>query len=144
MILTDLSHRILKYNKQYFSEEMVNPYVDIVCMACDCAHLPNRDGCIDMVVSNWGFGSMQTKMLDGFREGYRVLKPDGHAVYNVGIVGDHDSENTKKWERLCRPLAETYHLHEKLFDIEEWKEMVFPFENEILQWTGEYLCISRK
>lgn len=168
VILTDLSHRILKYNKQYFSEEMVNPYVDIVCMACDCAHLPIRDGCIDMVVSNGGFESMQAKMLDGFREGYRVLKPGGHAVYNISIVGDHDSENTKKWERLYRSLAETYHLHENLFDIEEWKEIcgatgytsteakeiygelpapegeVFPFENEILQWMGEYLCISRK
>lgn len=168
VIMTDLSHRILKYNKQYFSEEMVNPYVDIVCMACDCAHLPIRNGCIDMVVSNGGFESMQAKMMDGFREGYRVLKPGGHAVYNISIVGDHDSVNTKKWERLYRSLNETYLLHDKLFDIEEWKEIcgatgytstetkeiygelpapegdVFPFENEVLQWMGEYLCISRK
>ena len=80
VIMADLSHRILKYNKRYFSEEMVNPYVDIVCMACDCARLPLRDGCVDMVVSNAGFESMQYKMMDGFREAYRVLKPGGKFV----------------------------------------------------------------
>jgi len=168
VIMADLSHRILKYNKRYFSEEMVNPYVDIVCLACDCAHLPIRDGCIDMVVSNGGFESMQSKMMDGFREGYRVLRPGGHAVYNISIVGDHTSENTKKWEYLYGTLDESYSLHEKLYDIEEWEQVcrstgyaatetkeiygelpapegdVFPFENEILQWMGEYLCVSEK
>lgn len=168
VIMTDLSHRILKYNKRYFSEEMVNPYVDIVCLACDCAHLPIDDGCIDMVVSNAGFESMQSKMMEGFREAYRVLKPGGHAVYNISIVGDHNSENTKKWERLYRSLDEAFSLHDKLFDIVEWEDIcrntgylstetrevygelpapegdVFPFENEIMQWMGEYLCVSEK
>mgnify|MGYP002510789644 CR=1 FL=1 len=168
VILTDLSHRVLKYDKRYFSEEIVNPYVDVECLACDCSCLPLEDGCVDMVVSNGGFESMQSKMQDGFRESYRVLKPGGHAVYNISIVKDHASENTKKWERLFRTLDETYYLHEKLFDIDEWKEVceqtgylsteareiyeelpapkedVFPFENEVLQWMGEYLCISKK
>lgn len=168
VIMADLSHRVLKYNKQYFSEELVNPYVDIVCLACDCAHLPIRDGCIDMVVSNGGFESMQSKMMDGFREGYRVLKPGGHAVYNISIVGSHASENTRKWERLYRTLGESYALHDKLYDIEEWESVcrqtgyrttetkevygempapegdVFPFENEVMQWMGEYLCVSEK
>ncbi len=168
VIMTDLSHRILKYDKRYFTEEMANPYVDIVCLACDCARLPIRDGCIDMVVSNGGFESMQSKMMDGFREAYRVLKPGGHAVYNISIVGDHASENTKKWERLYNSLDESYSLHERLFDIREWEEVcretgyaatqtreiygelpapegdVFPFENEIMQWMGEYLCVSEK
>lgn len=168
VILTDLSHRVLKYNKRYFSEEIVNPYVDIVCLACDCARLPIADGCIDMVVSNGGFESLQKKMLDGFREGYRVLKPGGHAVYNMSIVEDHNSENTRKWERLYRTLDGSDHQHEKLYDIEEWKEIcgqtgylstdarkiygelpppedeVFPFENEVLQWMGEYVCVSEK
>lgn len=168
VIMADVSHRILKYNKRYFTEELVNPYVDIVCLACDCAHLPIRDGCIDMVVSNGGFESMQAKMMDGFREAYRVLRQGGHAVYNISIVGDHDSENTKKWEQLYRSLHETYSLHEKLFDIREWEAVckktgysstetkeiygelpapetdVFPYENEIMQWMGEYLCVSEK
>lgn len=168
VIMADVSHRILKYNKRYFTEEMANPYVDIVCLACDCARLPIRDGCIDMVVSNGGFESMQSKMMEGFREAYRVLRQGGHAVYNIGIVGDHASENTKKWERLYHSLDESYSLHEKLYDIEEWEEIcretgysstetkeiygelpapetdTFPFENEIMQWMGEYLCVSEK
>ncbi len=168
VIMADLSHRILKYNKRYFSEEMVNPYVDIVCLACDCAHLPIQDGCIDMVVSNGGFESMQSKMMDGFREGYRVLKPGGHAVYNISIVGDHSSENTKKWEYLYGTLCDSDSLHDRIYDIQEWEEVcrdtgyastetreiygelpapegdVFPFENEVMQWMGAYLCVSGK
>lgn len=98
---------------------MVNPYVDIVCLACDCSRLPLMDGSVDMVVSNAGFESMQDKMLEGFREGYRVLKPGGHAVYNISIVGDHASENTKKWESLYRKLDGINDINEELFDIKE-------------------------
>lgn len=165
IIMTDLSHRVLKYNKRYFSEEMVNPYVDIVCLACDCARLPIADGCIDAVVSNGGFESMQTKMMNGFAEGYRILKTSGSAIYNMSILDDRSSENTKKWLRLFRAIEE---IGEMLHDIEEWKavcndtgyrqtlfkkiygempapqEDVIPFENELLQWMGLYLCVSRK
>ena len=76
--------------------------------------------------------------------------------------------NTRKWERLYRTLDEPCYLYDTLFDIEEWKEIcrqtgylstdareiygelpaseeeVFPFENEVLQWMGEYLCVSEK
>ena len=89
-------------------------------------------------------------------------------MYNISIVADHASENTQKWERLYNSLDESYSLHETLFDIGEWgavcretgysstetKEIygelpapegdVFPFENEIMQWMGEYLCVSEK
>ena len=65
-------------------------------------------------------------------------------------------------------MGETYFAYEKLYDIEEWKEVcrqtgylstqtkeiygelpapedeVFPFENEVLQWMGEYVCVSEK
>lgn len=164
VIMTDLSHRVLKYNKRYFSEEMVNPYVDIVCIACDCADLPITDGCIDAVVSNAGFESMQTKMMNGFGECCRVLKKGSSAIYNMSILDDRNSENTKKWLRLCETEAGYPDLH----DIEEWKKIcsdtgysstyvkkiygelpapdtdVFPFKNEIMQWMGEYLCVSQK
>ena len=168
VIMTDLSHRVLKYNKKYFSEEMVNPYVDIVCLACDCAHLPIADNCIDMVVSNAGFESMQTKMMEGFKEGYRILKDGGSSVYNINVVDDHDSENTQRWIQLYHSLDDSYSLFDSLYDIQEWKEAcsevgyrateaaqiygelpapsgdVFPFKNEIMQWMGEYLCVSCK
>jgi ubiquinone/menaquinone biosynthesis C-methylase UbiE len=38
---------------------------------------------------------MQNKMMAGFKEAYRILKPNGKAVYNMSLVDDHDSENTK-------------------------------------------------
>lgn len=168
VIMTDLSHRILKYNKRYFSEEMVNPYVDIVCMACDCARLPIADRCIDMVVSNAGFESMQAKKMDGFREGYRILKDGSNAVYNICLVDDFESENTQKWIKLCHTLEESYSIFDSLQDINLWKNVcmqtgylstevkqiygelpapdgdVFPFENELAQWMGDYLCVSCK
>lgn len=167
VIMTDLSHRVLKYNKRYFSEEMVNPYVDIVYLACDCANLPILDDCINAVVSNGGFESMQDKMMAGFQEVYRVVKPGGNTIYNISIVDDHNSENTKKWIRLYRTI-DALCASTKLYDIEEWKAVcsdvgylstevkkiygempapdgdIFPFENEIAQWMGEYLCICGK
>jgi len=168
VIMTDLSHRVLKYNKKYFSEEMVNPYVDIVCVACDCAQLPIADNCIDMVVSNAGFESMQNKMMQGFNEGYRILKDSGNAIYNISVVDDHNSENTQKWMQLLKSLDESGSLLDSLYDIKKWAQICsktgykltevkqiygelpapsgdkFPFENEIMQWMGEYLCISGK
>jgi len=143
-------------------------HCEMVCIACDCAKLPVVDECIDAVVSCAGFESMQDKMMDGFREGYRVLKKDGNAIYSISVVEDHNSENTQKWERLYRTLPESFHLHAHLNDIQEWKEIchetgyestavkqiygempapkdeIFPFEQEVMQWMGEYLCISRK
>jgi len=168
VIMTDLSHRVLKYNKKYFSEEMVNPYVDIVGLACDCAHLPIAENCVDMVVSNAGFESMQTKMMNGFQEGYRILKEGGNAVYNISVVDDYDSVNTKKWLQLLKSQEDCAWVSDSIYSIEEWKSVctesgyrttevkqiyeelpapegnVFPFENEIMQWMGEYLCISCK
>lgn len=167
VIMTDLSHRVLKYNKRYFSEEMVNPYVDIVYLACDCANLPIADKCMDAVVSNCGFESMQAKMNEGFKDGYRILKDGGSAIYNMGIVDDRSSKNTKKWLSLFKTVDEPA-FTENIYSIEEWvnfcadtgyssthvkkiygelpapDEDVFPFKNELRQWMGEYICVSHK
>lgn len=166
VIMADLSHRVLKYNKRYFSEELVNPYVDIVCLACDCTDLPIEEGCIDAVVSNCGFESMQGKLLVGFKEAYRVIKKGGNCVYNMSILDDRNSANTQKWLRLIDPVDPL--VKDEVFDIEEWKKIcentgypltrinkiydempvpqgeAFPFESEILQWMGAYLCVSQK
>ena len=147
---------------------MVNPYVDIVCVACDCAKLPLTDNCIDMVVSNAGFESMQNKMMEGFNEGYRILKNGGNAIYNISVVDDHNSENTQKWMKLINALDELSLLLDSVYDIKEWEQICketgykftevkqiygelpapngdqFPYENEIMQWMGEYLCVSSK
>ena len=39
-------------------------------------------------------------MEEGFREAYRVLKPGGHAVYNMSIVNDYQSENSPEMDPL--------------------------------------------
>lgn len=62
VILCDVSHRILKWNRKYFSENMNNPYVDIVYLACDCANMPIANNSVDCVTSHAGFESMQEKM----------------------------------------------------------------------------------
>lgn len=165
VIMTDLSHRILKWNRMYFSDAYKNPYVDMVYLACDCARLPLDDSSVDVVFSNGGFESMQTKMPDGFREAYRVLKPGGHAVYNRSVVDDHNGGNTQKWLRLYEAAVPG---HPDLEDIDGWLAAcektgfqvnqttkiygelpapagdVFPFENEVLQWTAAYVVVSQK
>ena len=168
VIMTDLSHRVLKYNKRYFSEELVNPYVDIVYLACDCAALPLADHTVDTVVSTAGFESMQLKMPDGFREGYRILKPGGTAVYNMSLLEDRDSANTQKWLKLCHTIPDFTSFCGELYDLPSWQNLcsrvgysctetrkiygelpapdtdVFPFQNEVLQWMGTTLCVSVK
>jgi ubiquinone/menaquinone biosynthesis C-methylase UbiE/DNA-binding XRE family transcriptional regulator len=169
IILADLSHRILKYNRTFFSGEWSNPYVDIVYLACDCAAVPLLDDSVDMVFSNGGFESMQHKMIDGFHEAYRILKPGGHAVYNISIVGDHSSENTIKWIKLYEKTCSDCNFQaENLNDINQWIEKckeigftenrsihiydempapdndVFPFENQIMRWMAADVMLSEK
>jgi ubiquinone/menaquinone biosynthesis C-methylase UbiE/DNA-binding XRE family transcriptional regulator len=169
IIMTDLSHRILKWNRVFYSKEWNNPYVDMVYLACDCAHLPLADNCIDIVFSNGGFESMQHKMMDGFYEGFRVLKSGAHAVYNISTIDDHNSENTKKWIQLFTNLDNSYRPEEEnLYNINQWllkcekagygkneavkvygelpapTDDIFPFENEIFQWMAEYVIVSQK
>ena len=169
VIMADLSHRILKWDRIFYSDEWKNPYVDMIYLACDCANLPLIDECIDVVWSNGGFESMQAKMMDGFKEGNRVLKINGSAVYSIAVVDDQESENTKKWKKLFLNLDESYNVLEgKIQDIKQWLEIckqygynknetikiygelpapdtdVFPFENEILQWMANYVVVSQK
>ena len=118
---------------------------------------------------HFGFESMQYKMMDGVREAYRVLSPGGHAVYNISLVDDHESENTKKWVSLYTSLGEDWHVDENLLndlgqwtakceetgflknkDIKIYGEMPapdgdsFPFENMILRWMANYVMVSEK
>ena len=104
--------------------------MDIVCLACDCARLPVRDGCIDMVVSNGGFESMQTKMMDGFREGYRVLKPGGVCLCLSARKGLHCTapclEKTEKEKAFWESILQSED------DLEKFRVCRFPMsESEI-------------
>lgn len=171
VIMTDLSHRILKWNHRYFSEEVNNPYVDIIYLACDCANLPICDNAVDMITSIAGFESMQNKMMDGVNEAHRVMKQNACALYGISIVDDQESYNSKKWIKLLLGSLredETHIMRNHFNDVMQWKvkcsaigfrdtemikiygEMpapaddVFPFENEVLQWMGEYVAVSIK
>ena len=65
IIMTDLSYRILSWDKRYFETVRANPFVELVYIACDCAYIPIRSGSIDAVLSHAGFESMQYKRMNG-------------------------------------------------------------------------------
>jgi len=166
IIMADVSHRILKWNRIFYAEEWHNPYVDMAYLACDCAKLPLADNCIDLVFSNFGFESMQEKMLDGFREANRVLKPGAHAVHNISAINNPSDPDTAKWLTLY--AEETGENADKPQTVAQWLTLcrstgyrqseatqiydelpaptdgVFPFENEILQWMALHVVTSEK
>lgn len=171
IVMVDLSHRILKWDKVFYSTEWKNPYVEMVYLACDGANLPILSDSIDVVFSYAGYESMQTKMMDGFHETFRVLKSGGHTIYTKSVVEDHESENSKKWINL---LLSDLDYNEQLWwkngllDVNQWLKICkdagfvennstkiyselpvpstdnFPFENEMAQWMAEYVFNSRK
>ncbi len=171
IIMTDLSHRILKWNKTFYSTEWKNPFVEMIYLACDGANLPLADNSIDVVFSNAGYESMQSKMMNGFREAHRVLKNNGHTIYTKFTIESHGSENSKKWINLLFSALEhedQYGLRDMIIDLPQWLETCrdngfientytkvygelpapdtdkFPFENEILQWMEEYVITSKQ
>ncbi|MPN27228.1 hypothetical protein SDC9_174656 [bioreactor metagenome] len=170
IIMTDLSYRILSWDKRFFETVKVNPYVELVYIACDCAKLPIKPESIDTVLSNGGFESMQYKRMNGFSEGYRILKKEGETIYNMSIVEDKSSLNSKKWLSLTHSLgwSDEKEFSEQYVEIGEWIATcekygykkteveklygelpapdtdVFPFENEIMQWMCNYVCVSIK
>ena len=167
LILTDLSHRVQKYNHRWFTQEVVNPHVDILYLACDCTNLPIGEDSIDVVLSYAGYESMGVDMLRGFQESFRVQKPSGHALYSMSVVEDLQAKETKKWLQLYHQIP-WIPEDEKVYDIKEWKELcsqvgfrntsstliykempapasdTFPFGNEVMQWMAEIQCDSQK
>ena len=171
IIMVDISHRILKWNKVFYSTECRNPFVDMVYLACDGANLPLISESVDVVFSNAGYESMQAKMMDGFREAYRVLKNGGYTVYTKSVIESHGNENSKKWMELLLSGVEASEAKiwkEHFVDVDQWmkqcKEVgfaentftkvygelpapdtdVFPFENEMAQWMANYVILSKK
>jgi ubiquinone/menaquinone biosynthesis C-methylase UbiE len=171
IVMVDLSHRILKWDKVFYSNEWKNPYAEMVYLACDGANLPILSDSVDVVFSYAGYESMQTKMMDGFHEAFRVLKSGGHTIYTKSVVEDHESENSKKWINLL--LSDSDYdsrlwWKNELLDVNQWLKICkdtgfvennstkiygelpapgtdkFPFENEMAQWMAEYVYNSRK
>jgi len=110
---------------------------------------------------------MQDKMMYGFKEAHRILKPSGLTIYNMSLVDDYGGDNTKKWSDLYLSL-DFYADSEKLRDLSQWLDEckkagfsqnkstkiygekpapytdVFPFENQILRWMACYVFASGK
>lgn len=167
VILADLSHRVLKYNRQLFREE-ANDYVDIACIACDGANLPLADQCVDAVVSFEGFQSMGIRCDDGLEEVYRVLKQSGVALYTMPLIaGGADSE---RWISLmCQDAGtEPEGISRLMIDLPQWRKRcrragfqitganrlcaelpppdsgAFPFADHVFRWMALYLVDSRR
>lgn len=167
VVMADLSHRVLKYDKLYF-DSLNNPCVDVVYISCDCARLPFADKCFDVISSLAGFQSMQLKMADGFREARRTLAPDGAVLYTQHLISgtpnsdkwielmkqdpyfyktgmDHDMITAADWDKNSREFGLTV---TKSFPLTaEWQAPEgdkLPFENQMCQWMASYLMISEK
>ncbi len=171
IIMVDISHRILKWNKIFYSTEHKNPFVRMVYLACDGSNLPIMNNAVDLVFSYAGYESMQAKMMDGVREAYRVLKNGGCSVYTKLAIEDFKSENSKTWIRLllssleeeekdwwkkelidahqwieeCKKIGFTENSHTKIYgELPAPKTNKFPFKNEMAQWMAEYVFVSLK
>jgi len=166
IVLTDISHRVLKYNRQWFMQQRLNPLVDMAFIACDCANLPFIDDGVEAITSFFGFESMQKKAEDGFSEARRVLRAGCPAVHTRCLISG--TENSDRW-RTCMndPDFEQFGFYDLLITKDQWVETcrrtgyshtevillrdelpapeddVFPYENECAQWMMQTLCISR-
>jgi ubiquinone/menaquinone biosynthesis C-methylase UbiE len=170
LILNDISHRVLKYDKRFFDETLLNPYVKIIYIACDARKLPLKNNSIECVTSFGGYENILDNSLGGIKESFRVLIPNGKCVYEMSMVEDKKSPSTKKWLHLLEIDEDkdcTLFLKE-IYDLNEWheknKELVFkthsitkfsdelpapdtdkfPYSNEIARWMSLTVIIAEK
>jgi transcriptional regulator with XRE-family HTH domain/ubiquinone/menaquinone biosynthesis C-methylase UbiE len=165
IILTDLSHRILKYDKRYIDENSINPQVKLVYLACDVRNLPFKDDVLPCILSYGGYDGIDYKFKDAFIESRRVLKTGAKVITNLGIISDRENENVQKWLKLIqKEIGHDFDMmdlyYRSIFDVKEWhgllKEFgfkdftfikisdeiqvpetdVFPYNSEISRWMG--------
>ena len=166
IVLTDISHRILKYDRQWFLKKQLNPLVDLAFIACDCTNLPFIDGGVETITSFSGFESMQKKADDGFQEARRVLRSGYPAVHTRCLISG--TENSDKWRKcMIDPDFDQFGFYDLLITEDQWldhchkagytdtktillrdelpapEDGVFPYKNEVAQWMLQVLCISR-
>ena len=165
IILTDLSHRILKYDKRYIDENTINPQVKIVCFACDVRNLPFKDDTILFVLSYGGYFCISYGLKKSFTESRRVLIPGGRTITDMGIVSDRENQNVQKWLNLIKKeighdgdMMDEY--YRSIYDMKEWDDLIkefgfadftfikikdeipapetdmFPYDCEISRWMG--------
>ena len=173
IILTDLSHRILKYDKRYIDEHLMNPKIKLVYLACDVRNLPFKDDVLSFILSYGGFDGVDYRWKEAYIEGHRVLQECGKVITSLGIVSDRENENVQKWLKLIqKEIGHDFDMmdlfYRAIFDIKEWHELlkefgfkdfnfikisdeieapetdVFPYNCEISRWMGSAFVAAVK
>ena len=172
LVLTDLSHRILKYDKYYVDEVLSNPKVKVVYLACDVKNLPFKDNSVTCITSMGGFEGVSYKYLDSYKESVRVLKINHNAVFSISLVSDKNNLQVRKWLNLIISEAQNSQMmmdyYNQIFDIREWHELLpnlgftdhtltklseeipppdedkFPYNCEISRWMGHGIVVAQK
>lgn len=169
-ILNDLSFRALEYDKKFFEDNVYNPYVKLIYMACDARMMPIKDDVLDCVCSYGGYENVMENMIDAIKESYRILKNDQKCIYGMCIVKDLKNKSVQKWIELLKNTgwgkmdytiakiqnkAYWFDINRdvgfkdcKIIELSEEMQApdadVFPYENEILRWMGEAVIVSTK
>jgi len=132
VILTDLSHRILKYDKRYIDEHSANPKIKLLYLACDVRNLPFKDETMPCILSYGGYGCVDYKFKEAFIEGLRVLKTGKKLITDMAVISDRQNENVQKWLKLIQndighdyDMADLY--YRSIFDVKEWHGLIKEF-----------------
>jgi len=131
VILTDLSHRILKYDKRYIDENLISPQVKLVYLACDVRNLPFKDNTLSCILSYGGYEGIANRFKETFIESRRVLKESGVIVTSMGIISDREDKNVQKWLDLIQKEADgdwmMREYYNQIYDEKEWHELIKEF-----------------
>lgn len=172
VILTDLSHRILRYNKRLLEEMSSNPYVTMVYLACDLRNVPFIDESVDVVWSFAGFGNMgPMDLLKGVEESHRILNRGGSTILDLYSMQEKDAEDVDTWLEILEkkhPDMPKQKYQEYIKTTETWNELftnmgysknimervqsmftvpndlIFPWENEVMKWTETSVAVCTK
>ena len=132
IILTDLSHRILKYDKRYIDEHLANPKIKLVYLACDVKNLPFKDNILPCTLSYGGYGSVLYGLKESFIESRRVLQENGSIISDMAIVSDRENANVQKWLKLIQNEIGhdgdmMWEFYSTIYDVKEWHELLKEF-----------------
>jgi transcriptional regulator with XRE-family HTH domain/ubiquinone/menaquinone biosynthesis C-methylase UbiE len=170
VILTDISHRVLKYDKRWFEEGEQNPNVSLVYLACDALRLPLKSGTVDMIVSLGGFENIAGDIIKPITEAYRALADTGTLNTFLSLVEERSAKSTQKWLHLIEidPDPDMPGFFNKIYDMNEWTEILkgigyrnhemvltchetpppdgdkFPYNYEIGRWMASVVVCAGK
>jgi len=98
LILSDMSHRILQYNKTFIESKKHNPFVDMAYVACDLSRLPFKDKVLDGVWSFSGFANVDQALLTkAYKEAARALKTGGSLIMDTYVYRNEDQVVLDDW-----------------------------------------------